>query len=275
MKESLSPREYILYADESIEKGALFSNFFGGLLVSSQDQKAVISALEAEKLCLNLRGEVKWQRVTLNYLQKYERLMSVFFNYVREGRIKLRILFTDNFRAPTNLASLNFSDRYLLLYLAFIEHAFDIRYRTPRDDLVRLRILLDELPVPDDDKRNFLQQVLRLNNGPAFRDGNVRVFPGGIGEIDSRDHVLLQCLDIVLGAMQSRMNAGPSNQCIPAGKRTAAKFHLSAHVLRQVTLIHTDFQLAVTTPVAINQRWQCSYRHRVFGSEGIETGNPA
>ncbi len=272
--ETVPPREYILYADESIERGAFFSNCYGGLLISSRDRGAVISVLEAEKARLNLHGEVKWQRVTLNYLDKYQRLTSVFFNFVRDGRIRMRILFTDNFRAPNSLASLNFKERYLLLYLAFIEHTFDVRYRTPCNNPVRLRLLLDELPVPAEDKRDFRQQLYKLNSSPAFQSGNVRIFPGAIGEIDSRDHVLLQCLDIVLGAMQSRMNTGPPDPSSPVRKRSAAKHQLSTYVLHQVRSINPGFQLEETTPVAAGQGWLCSCRHCLYGPGGIEDNRP-
>lgn len=250
MKESRPPREYILYADESVEKGTYFSNFYGGLLISSRDRSAVISALEAEKARLNLYGEVKWQKVTPNYLDKYRSLSSLLFDLVRDGKVRLRILFTDNANAPDGLALLSHSQRFLQLYLAFIEHAFDIRFRSPRDEPVRLRILLDELPVPVDDKRAFRQHVYRLNNGAAFQSGRVRVFPGDVGEVDSRDHVLLQCLDIVLGAMQSALNARGSSS---SGKRSVSRRQMSSHILSLVKSIHPDFHMEVTTPVATNQ----------------------
>lgn len=271
--ETVPPREYILYADESIERGAFFSNFYGGLLISSRDRGAVVAALEAEKARLNLHNEVKWQKVTLNYLNKYLELSSLFFEFVRDRKIRLRILFTDNANVPENLVNLNFSRRYLQLYLSFIEHAFDIECRLPNDEAARLRILLDELPVSINDKRFFRQQIYKLNNSPAFRKGNFLVIPDAVGEIDSREHVLLQCLDIVLGAMQARMNARDTNASRPVGKRSAAKQQLSAHILSQVRSIHRNFHMEVTTPVAVNQGWQCCYRHRLFGSEGIETDN--
>ena len=240
-------------------------------MISSRDRSAVVAALEAEKAHLNLHGEVKWQRVTQNYLDKYRNLSSLFFTFVRDGKVRLRILFTDNATAPERLTTLNYSQRYLLLYLAFIEHAFDIRYRSPRDETVRLRILLDTLPVPVEDKRVFRRQLYRLNSGCVFQSGGVRVFPGDIGEVDSRDHVLLQCLDVVLGAMQSGMNARGYRV---SGKRSLARSQLSAHVLRQVKSIHPDFHMEATTPVAAGQGWQCFYRHRLYGSKGMELGYP-
>jgi len=267
----LPPREYILYADESVEKGALFSNFYGGLLISSQVRDAVVAALEAEKLRLNLHGEVKWQKVTLNYLNKYLDLSSLFFELVQDHKIKLRIMFTDNANSPASLTALNFTQRYLLLYLAFVEHAFDFQYRPPDVEPVRLRILLDDLPVPVPARREFRNRVYGLNNGSTFKRGRMRVFPGAVGEIDSRDHVLLQCLDVVLGAMQSDLNAGGSRA---SGRRSVARNQLSAHILGLVKSIDPGFRIDVTTPAVIGQGWHTLYRHMLYGPGGLDTRQP-
>lgn len=70
--------EYVLYADESIGRGKYYSDFFGGLLVTSKHIETLVSILNQHKLNQNLHNEVKWQRVTTNYLEKYQSLMRVF-----------------------------------------------------------------------------------------------------------------------------------------------------------------------------------------------------
>ncbi len=92
----MTPREFILIADESTQKGPRYSNFFGGLLISSDRVEPVSSALAEEKLRLNLRNEVKWKKTSRNYLEKYIQLVSFFFNFVRSGDVKVRIMFTPN-----------------------------------------------------------------------------------------------------------------------------------------------------------------------------------
>ena len=62
--------EYLIYCDESLFKGRLYSHFYGGALVRQSDFKEVKEALEAKKLQLNLLGEIKWTKVTSNYLSK-------------------------------------------------------------------------------------------------------------------------------------------------------------------------------------------------------------
>ena len=63
--------EYIIYCDESVTDGKYYSDFFGGVLVRSGDFDEIKDTLEAKKQELNLLNEIKWSRVTENYLDKY------------------------------------------------------------------------------------------------------------------------------------------------------------------------------------------------------------
>ncbi|MGD6804469.1 MULTISPECIES: hypothetical protein [Rossellomorea] len=63
--------QYIIYCDESEKTGKFYGNFYGGALVRSTDFHIVKNTLEDKKVSLNLLGEVKWQKVTPNYLEKY------------------------------------------------------------------------------------------------------------------------------------------------------------------------------------------------------------
>jgi hypothetical protein len=68
--------EYIIYCDESEEKGRYFSNFYGGALILSENLEAINRTLNKKKVDLNLKNEVKWTRVTENYERKYINLLS-------------------------------------------------------------------------------------------------------------------------------------------------------------------------------------------------------
>jgi len=70
-------REYIIYADESEKKGRYYSNFYGGALVRSTDLVAAESPLAEGNLSLGFQGEVKWRKVTAQYLTKYLELMDL------------------------------------------------------------------------------------------------------------------------------------------------------------------------------------------------------
>ncbi|WP_193194308.1 DUF3800 domain-containing protein [Nostoc sp. MG11] len=97
-------KEYIFYCDESIDKGRFFSHFYGGALVRSQDLREVQKALIAKKNDLNLYNEVKWSKLTDQYLYKYIYLMEAFFDFIEADIIKIRIMFTQNCNIPNNLS---------------------------------------------------------------------------------------------------------------------------------------------------------------------------
>ncbi|MGC8553365.1 MAG: hypothetical protein ACP5O7_10935, partial [Phycisphaerae bacterium] len=85
-KEADSPSELVIYTEESDKDGAYYSNFYGGVLVRSTDLMEVIELLTAAKRKHQLHGEVKWQKVTENYLDKYKSLLEVFFELVALDR---------------------------------------------------------------------------------------------------------------------------------------------------------------------------------------------
>ena len=86
-------KEFVIYCDESIEKGAYYSDFYGGVLVASKDLDNVVQRLENCKADLNLHQEVKWIKVTENYLEKYQNQKTGYYR----NRLK-RACFTTMFR---------------------------------------------------------------------------------------------------------------------------------------------------------------------------------
>jgi hypothetical protein len=71
--------EYILYADESDQKGKYFSNFYGGALIASKYIEPVNRILNQKKIELNFYGEIKWTKITEIYAEKYIKMMNCFF----------------------------------------------------------------------------------------------------------------------------------------------------------------------------------------------------
>jgi len=55
--------------------------------------------LNLKKKELNLFGEVKWEKVTEQYLLKYQELVRLFFEEIGKGCLKVRVMFTTT---PTN-----------------------------------------------------------------------------------------------------------------------------------------------------------------------------
>lgn len=261
--------EYIIYADESVERGRYFSNFYGGCLVESHDLQAVTATLEARKRALNLHREVKWQKVTGNYLAKYQDLMGGFFELVGAGKVKVRVMFTHNRNLPTGLSANQREDAYFLLYYQFIKHAFGLRYASHALPSVGVRLLLDSLPESYEKRARFRAYVAALSSSAEFRRARIEIKEGQIAEVDSHDHVLLQCIDIVLGAMQFRLN--DKHECKPPGQlrrgsRTIAKHALYRSILAHVRRLHPGFNPGISTGTGGNfaNRWLDPYRHWVF-----------
>src|SRR5690349_14927221 len=92
--------EYIIYADESRKRGPLFSNFYGGLLVSSLHMDTIRQELERVKDAERLGREIKWGRISENYEAKYLAVLRAFFDMVDRDLIKIRIMFTQNIHVP-------------------------------------------------------------------------------------------------------------------------------------------------------------------------------
>lgn len=95
--------QYIIYCDESVKNGEYYSNFYGGALVRSIHLEEVKTALENKVSELNINGEVKWQKVTANYLEKYKSLVDTVFEFIKQDKIKIRIMFTHNAFLPVGL----------------------------------------------------------------------------------------------------------------------------------------------------------------------------
>lgn len=79
---------YRIYADESVSNGKYYSNFYGGALAKVTDIQDIEKALNNKKEELNLYSEIKWIKVTENYLDKYIEMINLFFSFIKEGKIE-------------------------------------------------------------------------------------------------------------------------------------------------------------------------------------------
>jgi hypothetical protein len=261
--------EYIVYCDESEKSSSRYSNFYGGALIRSQDINEVVNCLEKRKQELNLHGEVKWQKVTEPYLEKYCSLMDEFFELVKKDKVKVRIMFTDNFFQPKNLQSYHREHEYFILYYQFIKHAFGLRYSNESDTPINIRIYFDKLPDTHEKRELFKDFVHGINRWPEFKRAKIHILRDQLAEVTSHKHVALQCLDVVLGAMQFRLN--DKHKIKPAGakrrgKRTIAKEKLYKHINAKIREIYPRFDIGITTGLQGNiaNRWKHPYRHWLF-----------
>lgn len=263
------PREYIIYTDESIKSGALYGNFYGGALLRSGDIDAVNRKLREVAISSGLTGEIKWQKVTAQYLSKYLTLMDAFFDFVRDNRIKVRVMFTQTRRVATGLEAYHREHSYHILYYHFLKHAFGLRYANPGGAPIRLRIYVDQLPDTIDKNALFKAFVAGLERSKEFRESNILVPPDQIAEVDSRKHIVLQCLDVLLGAMQFRLNKShlKKAECSSRrGSRTIAKEKLYERMSERIRELYAHFNIGITTgtPGGLGDRFKQPYRHWLF-----------
>lgn len=260
-------REYILFCDESDREGAYFSNFYGGLLVGASQYQPVSDRLNAVKRQQNLLKEVKWQKVTETYLAKYEALVNAFFDEVETGRIKVRIMFRQNAQKPTGLSDEQRELTYWLLYYQFVKHAFGFAMMPEREHGAHLRIYFDQFPDTGEQAAKFKGFIGALEHSRQFRGVGLKIRKQDITEVDSHDHVLLQCLDVVLGAMCFRLNdkhlAKPAG-ATRRGSRTIAKGKLYKLIQTRIQALKPYFNIGITTGGDAQSRWDLPYRHWKF-----------
>ena len=85
LRKRKSGLEYIIWCDESDKRGQFFSNFYGGVLVASDHLKEVQTTLVNKCADLRFFDEIKWQKVSEHYLDKYISIMDCFFRLVKSG----------------------------------------------------------------------------------------------------------------------------------------------------------------------------------------------
>lgn len=262
-----------IFTDESDRNGEYYANFYGGVLLFHRHLSEVEGKLNARKAAEHIfGGEMKWQRVTPQYLAHYTAVVDEFFDLVERGLVRVRIIFTQEYVVPTQLQAHHRQNRYFILYYLFIRHAFALAHAPQADSTRYLRLCPDTLPDSSEKQATFRDVLLRMNR--HLRHARIVLLPEHITEVCSRESAILQCLDVVLGSMQFRLNnkhlekAPGTNR---RGNRTLAKLKLYQHIRRRICRIRPNFNIGITTGTTANQkfdRWQQPYRHWLFRPRG-------
>lgn len=262
---------YIIYCDESADKGEKFRDFFGGCIIDSKDQYELVKSLEEKKKQLNLEHEVKWTRVTENYLSKYIELIDLFFDFIQAGKIKMRIMFRLTSDSPSRMTESTVDDKYFKLYYQFLKHSFGLMTIPKECTPTNVIVFLDVLPDKHGKKAEFKEFIHAMPQSNDFQNSDITIRSRDIIEVDSKDHILLQCTDIVLGAMNFKLNGfdkvKPAGQA-HRGKRTIAKEKLYKHIRKRISEIHPNFNIGVSTGDRgfSNPHWENPYEHWLFRS---------
>lgn len=267
--------EYLIFCDESDTSGRFYSNFYGGVLVGSSQYDRITARLNAEKERLHFYGEVKWSKVSAPYLGKYQTLVKAFFEEVRSDHLKVRIMFRQNAHTPVRLSQDQTEGTYFRLYYQFIKHAFGLAHRPGGSRPASLRLYFDEFPETKEAATQFKGFILGLKDNAGIHRAGLTIAPEDIAEIRSHDHVLAQCLDIVLGAMSFRLN--DKHKEIPPGekrrgKRTVAKERLYRTIRSEIDRIKPGFNIGISTgtPGGPAERWTAPYLHWRFMPSEME-----
>lgn len=263
--------EYLIFADESTQKGEYYSDFFGGVLVRSTDYEAINKAIIQKKEELNLFNEIKWTKVTENYLDKYKAVIDLFFDFIEQDKLKVRIMFRQNAIVPLSSDVDPVNDRYHKLYYQFIKHAFGLKYHdiNPVEDTY-VRLFFDKLPDTKIQNEAFRAKIYGLQGLQDFQKAHLKIRMEDINEIDSSDHPIQQCMDIILGSMSFRLNNKHREKPEGSrfrGKKTIAKENLYKHILGHIkrVLNSPNFNIGITTGTTdISDYWNMSYRHWAF-----------
>ena len=200
-----------------------------------------------------------------------KQMMDLFLSFVKQNKVKLRIMFQESGHSYDPLHQDQIVNRYHLLYYQFIKHAFGLRsHDGPAGETVYLKLYFDKMPVSIQESDAFKAHIAYLQNLWQFRKARIVIRPDDIAEIDSHKHCIQQCMDIVLGSIAFRLNN--KHLVIPPGAtepghKTRAKETLFNHILDLIKDADgiEDFDISKTTlPDRARDRWIIPYRHWKF-----------
>jgi len=202
--------------------------------------------------------------------------------------VKVRVMFTQNYYRPSALTMEQNENEFFILYYHFLKYAFGLPYSGEGSSPIGLKFYLDQLPDTKEKSERFKSYILGLGARAEFRSAGLFIKKEDITEVVSHDHVILQCLDVVLGSMNFRLN-DLHKEKIPGsrrrGKRTVAKEQLYRHINARIQRVYPHFNIGISTGTQgdLSNRWRHPYRHWRFvpsdheidPTQGKQKRNPA
>ena len=257
-----------LWVDESDKHGSFYSNFYGGILIHSSHYNHVVDVLNQAIADLHIDEEIKWQKVNEYWLERYMSLTDTIFSLMAPGYIKILIFFRHNQYVALGLTQNQKREEYQRLYYQFIKHAFGWEFANKDGQPEYVKIMLDDMPLGGEENKDFKKVLYGMNKDPKFRNANLHIRPDEIIEVDSKRHLPLQVMDLVLGAMCFRLNEKQQDKLAESsvrGKRTIAKEKLYRHINMRIREIMPGFNVGITTGYRSKEEvWEHPYRHWSF-----------
>lgn len=110
--------------------------------------------------------------------------------------------------------------------------------------------------------------LYKLNTDDVFNKGNIILAKGDIREVDSKKHLPLQLMDLILGAICFRLNDKhkiKDPETNRRGKRTKLKEQLYKHINSRIRKIKPGFNIGESTATILpSDKWEYPYMHWSF-----------
>ncbi len=259
---------YYIWTDESDTTGRYYANFYGGILIKSEHYEEVLSRLKAVVIECGLeKEEIKWQKVNEYTEEHYKKIIDILFLLMDEGKVKIRIFFRHRQYEASGLTNEQRRKEYPMLYYQFIKNDFGLRYSNPTDKVVRVRLLIDDMPLKGPAREEFLKSIYHLNELKAFQKAHIIIKDGDVAEVDSKRHLPLQVMDLVLGCMCFRLNDKHKERGIDGkrAKRNIVKERIYKYIRGKIWLLHPGFNIGISTPIRKqSDLWERPYMHWNF-----------
>lgn len=196
-------------------------------------------------------------------------MIVAFFDVIRAGDLRMRVMFRASDSGRDQASGGGRDESYFKLYYQFIKHGFGLAHVPNRPEGTRLRLFFDQFPHTKESVLQFKGFLGGLPAAAQLRHAQLHLSPDHITEVDSKEHVLLQCVDLVLGSMAFRLNdqhlRKPEGDR-KRGKRTIAKDKLYRHILGEIHTLKPALNPKISTAAVPFPEggWSMPYRHWLF-----------
>ena len=238
------------------------------MIAANEAQEVANALLQAKLKCDIKDSEIKWQRVDKSRVERYNCFVDTFFDLLASHQMAFRIMFTENKNIPDRYKREEKQGRYHKLYYQFIKHVFGLQY-IYSDIPVYLEFFFDWFPEKKEQNERYKSYIYGLQSLEEFKQSNIVIDRDAIAEVDSKRFVLLQAVDLILGAISWRLNHG--HKYIEPGKtkrgnRTIAKEMVYKHINKKIRELRKGFNISMTTGLDddLQNKFYHKYRHWSF-----------
>ena len=248
---------YVIVCDESTRHGKSYSYFYGGAIIKESNYQKINNILSMYSCSKNL-GEIKRTKIDLYNYKNYIEVLELFFTFIKSSDIKARVMFAKN--DELDIIPKSQDETYCKFYYLFLRYAFSLYY-AKKD--ISLRVVVDDLPETKDACIKFKTYLVNNLNNIKLADCNrVSLIEKDIEEVDSKKHLILQCMDVIMGLVDFSLNSTEQDFSSNRGK---AKLLVWNFIKEQILEIHPDFIFDTTTqPLYSIKGWKDVYKHFTY-----------